>query len=173
MNPVAGQSADFNSLARLIAASRINKLQNKVSQTPMAQAAQGYMSDFQPENPNQAFQLGQAASNSPTPVGAFPKIAKGMDGLMGLVAGIAKFNPKRSAMLGEDVQDLMPIIQRYMTNKQNPNYFVNEMPKDESVLRQVAGSYIDNKFATKSPLDHVAQELLNRINVERLRPVKK
>lgn len=173
MNPVADQSANFTPLARLIAASRIQKLQNKVGQTPIAQAAQGYMADVQPTNPNQAFQVGQAAAYSPSPM-AFPKEAAfGLHGLAGLAAGIGKFNPKRSAMLSEDVKDLTPIIRRYMVNKNNLQYSIHQLPQDESILRQVAGNYIDNKFATKDPLENVAQELLNRINVERLRPVKR
>lgn len=167
MNPTAGQSADMNTLARMIAAARMQKLQNKVGNSPVGQAAQGYMADFQPENPNQAFQVGQAAANSPTPAGIIPKLGRGMEGLMGLAAGIAKFNPRKDAMLAEDVNEVMPVISRYMTSKQNPNYFMNELPKDESLLRQVAGAYIDNNFAAKDPLDNVAQELLNRINVDR------
>lgn len=170
MNPVSGQSADFNTLARLIAASRINKLQKQVAQTPIAQAAQGYMADVQPENPNQAFQAGQAAAYSPSPLALPHEAAGGLHALLGLATGISKFNPRRDAMMADDVKDMLPVIQRYMTNKENPNYFVNDLPKDESVMRQVAGSYIDNRFATKSPLDNVAQELLNRINVDRSQP---
>lgn len=164
MNPVAGQSADFNQVARAIAAMRLQKLQNQVADSPVGQTAQGYLSDFQPTNPNEFFQAGQALANGPTPA-ALP--AKGF------LALASAFNPRKSAMLAEDVKELLPIIRRFMTSKNDINYGINKLPQDESVLRQVAGAYIDDKFAAKDPLENVAQELLNRINVDRMKPVKK
>jgi len=164
MNPVAGQSADFTPLARLIAAQRMQKAQNQVSQLPIAQAAQGYMADFQPENPNQHFQAGQAAAYSPTPLAAGPKMAHGADIMFGLAAKL--FNPKTDKMLTSDIKDLKPLIGRFLAHKGEPSYSINQLPKDESVLRQVAGNYIDDKFATKDPLENVAQELLNRLHVD-------
>lgn len=106
-----------------------------------------------------------------------PALALGVDivagGPKGVLKGISKLSGTIKAlkgtdrMLTQDIVDASKAIQRYMDNSFDIKYMTSDGIKDERTIRGVAEFYIDKKFAQKGRLEEVAQELSNRIMIDR------
>lgn len=71
-------------------------------------------------------------------------------------------------MAKADKQQVADTINRILHNSQDPNYYVNQRPKDERFLLQMAEDYIGKGFVKqkKGNIQDIAQELLNRVRDE-------
>lgn len=157
-------SAQLQTAIKILAGQKAVQGLRTVDNHPLMQAVKGYFDNYNPNNTNDYYQTGQAVANTPNPLGI---AHEGIGGMALLAAKVAQYNPKKEAMLADDLAELTPVVERYFSNKHNLHYHVSQMPSDEKMMRNLAHVYIDKGFAKSAPLDHVGQELINRINVDK------
>lgn len=109
------------------------------------------------KNPFLAFAIDAATSTNPK------GLVKNLKGLKNISANVAKH---RTAMAPGDVQSVKDVIAKMLNNRGRADYVVNQRPKDETFLRQIAADYLDKNFAKTAKLDDIAQELMNRVRVD-------
>lgn len=71
----------------------------------------------------------------------------------------------KNPMAEQDVKDTLKAVDNVFSK--DPQVAIEQGAKSETFLRQMAHDYIDPKFAAKAPIKDVANELVNRINVDK------
>jgi hypothetical protein len=82
-------------------------------------------------------------------------------------------NISKGIMNAIDKQGGISALRRIAADMDAPNlnYAVGQKLKDEALIRELAGDYINKKFARSQPLENVANELINTIELGGYRKV--
>jgi hypothetical protein len=135
----------------------------------MQRVGKGFMADKPGTYSEGPEYLGESLAFAPTPLMAGSMALKGTGRAAQLFGNALKGARKYIPMHTEDIQDLSPVLERYMT-KDDPMYYLTQRIADEKLIKDVAGHYIGKdilKMYEKAP-QNIAQELLNRLISDRM-----